>query len=251
MVIINGIQWEKTKECLFDCLKNNKKAHFRQIYFQCQQTFQIGFFQSLTKHERSIFYHFISPEEFSWLFTRLTHKNQRIVNRELPDKYFINMLNYMVSDDLIRYLRTVNKKKQYFYLPFLKKRHQRKANVLLAYRSNAIVSKMTMEYIFAYPNETIRDVIRRLKDKGSSKVFRYVYVITSTNQLIGVVSLRTLMIVPKNQYIYSIMKRHMIAVRPHTNRKKVKEIGHVYNLLTIPIVSKNHHMIGVIHLADL
>lgn len=251
MVIINRSQWEKTKECLYNCLYNNKKIHFRRIYFQCQQTFQVGFFQSLTRAERDMFYHFILPGEFSLLFVRLTHKNQRVVNRELPDEYFINMLNHMSPDDLIRYFRTINRKRQYFYLPYLNKQQQRKTKILLTSRSNTIVSKMTMEYVFAFPDETIKDVIGRLMDRGNNKTFHYVYVITAVNELIGVVSLRTLMLAPKNQIIHSVMKRHMIAVRPYTNKQKVKKIGHDYNLFIIPIVSQDHHMIGVIHIDDL
>lgn len=78
----------------------------------------------------------------------------------------------------------------------------------------------------------------------------YLYVIDERNHLVGVVSLRQLLLVPPTTPLKKIMSTDVISVRTETDQEEVARIVARYNLLGVPVVDVENKLVGLITVDD-
>jgi magnesium transporter len=78
----------------------------------------------------------------------------------------------------------------------------------------------------------------------------YIYVINADEQLVGVLSLRKLVIAPPHRRIRDIMEGDVIAVTPDTDQEAVARIVSDYGLLAVPVVDADNRLLGIITVDD-
>ena len=78
----------------------------------------------------------------------------------------------------------------------------------------------------------------------------YLYVIDDRNHLVGVVSLRQLLLVPPTTPLKKIMSMDVISVRTDTDQEEVARIVARYNLLGVPVVDVENKLEGLITVDD-
>jgi magnesium transporter len=78
----------------------------------------------------------------------------------------------------------------------------------------------------------------------------YLYVIDGRRHLVGVVSLRRLLLVPPDTPLKRIMTADLISVRVDVNQEEVARQVASYNLLAIPVVDEENKLVGVITVDD-
>jgi magnesium transporter len=83
----------------------------------------------------------------------------------------------------------------------------------------------------------------------ASEVF-YLYVLDRHGQLIGVVNLRALILAEPAQTIDDIMLRDVISVRVDTDQEEVAQIFSRYDLLAVPVVDAEDHLVGIVTVDD-
>lgn len=243
--------WEEWNGYLEKYLQNGNRPKFRSAFFQSHFMYQVAFFNQLHTLERISFYEMIHPEEFCKIFNKLEDNKQKKVIKEWDDKYVINMMDHMRLDQLIQLLRKLTKQDRDYYMAFLKKTKVRKIKIILSYEMNRVGSMMTMEYITANPNELVRKVLHRVKKAGrSGKSIDYVYVVSTINKLIGVVSLRSLLIARADQTMRFVMKEQVITTRIDAHKIAVEKIVNEYGLKVIPVVSKSDELLGIVIVND-
>lgn len=245
-------KWNREMNELRGYLKDNKKEQFRLAFFQFHHQHQATLFQTLTRVERLAFYRLIKPEEFAFLFMRFPKKVQKKVSKELQHNFFVNMLRNMSTVDIAHYFRQLNNEQRYFYMAFLPKRKVRIIKCLLCYHPHTVGGVMRMEYVVFEQDATVESVLVQLEEYVQiEKTAQYIFIVTYTNKLIGVVSLNRLITSPKRQVMSSLIKKRVIAVRPYLNKKIAHEIMIKHDLLSLPVVSKDNQMLGIIKEKDI
>ena len=78
----------------------------------------------------------------------------------------------------------------------------------------------------------------------------YLYVIDVRRHLVGVVSLRRLLLVPPSTPLKRIMTTDLISVRVDMDQEEVARLVASYNLLAIPVVDEENKLVGVITVDD-
>jgi magnesium transporter len=78
----------------------------------------------------------------------------------------------------------------------------------------------------------------------------YLYVIDARRHLVGVVSLRRLLLVRPETPLKRIMTTDLISVRVDINQEEVARLVASYNLLAIPVVDEENKLVGVITVDD-
>lgn len=232
-------------------LREGNRPKFRSIFFQFHLTHQIEFFNHLHTFERSSFYAMVEPKEFALIFMGLEDKKQQRIIIEVDENYIVHMLEHMHVHHLVHFFRKLNEQECNYYMAFMKKARVRKIKTILSFGTHCAGAMMTTEYITAHPNETVQKVIARIKKAGKkTKSIYYVYVVTKTNTLIGVVSLRRLLTASSEQTMKLIMKEQIITVRVHTHNRMIEKIVDTYHLGFIPVVSKDNNLLGIVIVND-
>ena len=103
----------------------------------------------------------------------------------------------------------------------------------------------------ALPQDTlVRDAIAHVQKSADVEVAFYLYVVSKYKHLLGVVSLRNLLLNPPDKQLKDIMTPDVISVRPDTDQEEVARIVARYNFLAVPVVDDENKLIGVVTVDD-
>jgi magnesium transporter len=105
--------------------------------------------------------------------------------------------------------------------------------------------------VFALSEDmTAAEAITALQASRDVEMVFYLYVIDVRRHLVGVVSLRRLLLVPPDTPLKRIMTTDLISVRVDINQEEVARLVASYNLLAIPVVDEENKLVGVITVDD-
>ena len=124
---------------------------------------------------------------------------------------------------------------------------------LLAYPPHSAGGIMTTEFVSVPADWTVAQVLTLVREVGADKESIYaIYIIDpQTKQLVQTVSLRQLLISDPNAPVISIVpEREPIVVTPLTDREDVSRIISKYNLLAVPVIAEDRHILGIVTVDD-
>jgi len=105
--------------------------------------------------------------------------------------------------------------------------------------------------VFALAEDlSVSEAITALQASRDFEMVFYLYVIDGRRHLVGVVSLRRLLLVPPDTALKRIMTTDLISVRVDVNQEEVARHVASYNLLAIPVVDEENKLVGVITVDD-
>jgi magnesium transporter len=105
--------------------------------------------------------------------------------------------------------------------------------------------------VFALSEEmTAGEAITEVQSARDVEMVFYLYVVDVRRHLVGVVSLRRLLLVPPDTPLKRIMTTDVISVRADMDQEEVARIVASYNILAIPVVDEENKLVGVITVDD-
>ncbi len=122
---------------------------------------------------------------------------------------------------------------------------------LMAYDQDTAGGLMTTELVAISGDLTCSQTIDRLREMApKAETIYYVYVVDSEERLIGVLSLRDLIIAPPQTVVSEIIVHNVIHVYVEDHADQVAQIVGRYNLLAVPVVSDDEKLLGIITVDD-
>ncbi|MGE0591387.1 MAG: magnesium transporter [Vicinamibacterales bacterium] len=97
---------------------------------------------------------------------------------------------------------------------------------------------------------TVGEAITELQTSRDVEMVFYLYVVDERRHLVGVVSLRRLLLVSPETPLKRIMTADMISARADMDQEEVAGLVASYNLLAIPVVDEENKLVGVITVDD-
>ena len=122
---------------------------------------------------------------------------------------------------------------------------------LLSHEEDTAGGVMTNEFIAYPPETTVREAIEKFRKYAAEvETVYYIYIVDASETLLGVISLRELLLAPLDTKISDIMETKLKTVTPETDEVEVAEIISKYNLLAIPVVDTEGFMLGIVTIDD-
>lgn len=162
-----------------------------------------------------------------------------------------DILEEMAPDDAADVLGDVSQEKAKELLQLMEPEAAEEARELLAYPENSAGGLMTTEYVQLSPEQTAQEAIDHLRESApEADTIYYLYVTDAEEHLLGVVSLRDLVIAPPNKKAGEFMHPDAISVPITADRREVTTTLVKYNLLAVPVVDEQDRVLGVITVDD-
>src|SRR5579862_2515127 len=122
---------------------------------------------------------------------------------------------------------------------------------LMSYDEDTAGGLMTTELVAISADLTCDQTINRLRELApKAETIYYVYVVDSEHRLVGVLSLRDLVIAPPETHVSDIMVQNVIHVYVEDHANEVAQTIGRYNLLAAPVVSEDEKLLGIITVDD-
>lgn len=121
---------------------------------------------------------------------------------------------------------------------------------LLSYPEETAGRIMSPDY-FALPEDTSAlAAIETLRSKHDVEMVFYLYVVDSRNHLLGVVSLRQLILADPHQPLREIMSTGVISVRTDADQEEVARLVARYDYLAVPVIDEQNRLMGIVTVDD-
>lgn len=251
MVKLNEESRERYFESIFKALKNRDKEQFLGLFLELHPTDQIELFLALYSDKRPMFYEYLSAGEFAEIFQGLDIDVQKEVIKELKKDYAADMFNHMQSDDIADFLGEIHEPHAKDILNAMEKEEAEEIIELMSYPEESAGALMTKEFVAIKATYTAQNVMDQLRKGGpGAETIYYLYVVNEKDKLVGVVSLRDLIVAPLEETVENIMSTQVVSVEAHTDQEEVAKLIRDYDLLAAPVVTSTNELIGIITVDD-
>ena len=162
------------------------------------------------------------------------------------------MLSEMDPDDAAELVSELDYDKAEKLLRLMGVKEQRAIRQLLGYREDTAGRIMTSEFVSLPEDSTVADAVALLRglDEDFESV-RYVYLTKEGgHKLSGVVTLNKLIVSDPDVRLSDICTEEVITASPEDDQEDVAEDIAKYNLLAMPVVADDGHMLGIVTVDD-
>jgi len=121
----------------------------------------------------------------------------------------------------------------------------------LAYREGSAGRIMDPEFFALAEGETVQSAIAAIQQKRDLEMIFYLYVIDRDEHLVGVTSLRQLLLSRPAQTLGEIMQKAVIKVHVDTDQEEVAAQAARYDLLAVPVVDDQNRLVGIVTVDDI
>ena len=136
-------------------------------------------------------------------------------------------------------------------LGLMEKDEAEEVQELMTYDEETAGGIMTTEFVAVPASLTAAQTIDRLRElEPTAETIYYVYVTDSDDRLVGVLSLRDLIVAKPDTAISSFMFDEPVAVRTDASQEEVTEVVARYNLLAVPVVDAEGRLEGIVTVDD-
>ncbi len=122
---------------------------------------------------------------------------------------------------------------------------------LLSYPPETAGGRMTPSYVALLPDVRVDQAIAALRKVAAEvETIYYAYVVDEANHLLGVVSMRDLVLSPPYRTVGEIMTRDIVKVRATADQEEAARLLVGEGLLAIPVVDDEDRLLGIITVDD-
>ena len=203
-----GQEMEEQFALLLETLKNQQMNEFRELFLALHIYEQGQFYQSLDEKDRQHLYNYLSPKELADMFDVIEEDNENMKDylAEMRPSYAADMLAEMYTDNAVDLLNMLDKSQKAKYLSLLSSEEAGEIKELLHYEDETAGAIMTTEFVSIVANQTVRSAMYVLKNQADmAETIYYVYVVDQENHLVGVISLRDLIVNDDDTLIADIL----------------------------------------------
>ena len=110
---------------------------------------------------------------------------------------------------------------------------------------------MTTEYAVLPQDITVKDALDKLRVVAPEReTIYYVYVINDAHNLLGIVSLKNLILARTNLFVKDIMDKDILRVNAFADSESASKIISDYDLLALPVVDNSNKLVGIVTVDD-
>jgi magnesium transporter len=162
------------------------------------------------------------------------------------------LVDAMSPDQQADLFRELPEAEQRRILPTLDRKTQQALAFLLRYPPETAGGIMTTEFLTVSPSATVEETLELIRRVGGGKETVYlIYVVDREKKLQHVISLRELILSDRATRVTELGSgRKLVSAGPYTDREEVARLISKYDLLAIPVVDKDQHILGIVTVDD-
>ena len=201
--------------------------------------------EHLEDDERLSVFRLLPPERAGEVLVELSAPLQESLTTELGDAVLAQILNELQSDDAADIFSHLSHERAENVIKLVRPEVSEELHKLVGYETDTAGGIMALEFVSVNANSTIREAIHNIRKKREEvENLYYVWVVDDSGRLAGVVSIKNLVLEPRDRLIKDIMNPDVISVDVNTDQEEVARIVKQYDLVNIPVINGHDRLIG-------
>ena len=171
---------------------------------------------------------------------------------KLDTEHKKNILELMSLDDMADILSQLEENEREDIMELLSQKDADDVKELLIYEEESNGGIMTTGYIQINEYMTVKETIAHMRKYAEdAETIYYVYVVDNEERLVGVLSLRELIVARDSSIVKDLMSENIISVFVDEDRDEAVRLVSKYNLIAIPVIDREHRLKGIITVDDI
>ncbi len=241
---------EDDLEKIKDLLEQKKFTALKELLSETNEADVAAIFEEMDEKELPILFRLLGKEEAAEVFSRMEHDTQTTLVNALTDKELHQVLDELFLDDTVdmieempanivaRILRNTDAQTRY------------QINELLKYPKNSAGSMMTVEYVNIKKDMTVGEAIARVRKMAPNSETIYTVYVTENRELVGLCTMKELLISQDEEKIEDIMETNIITVTTGDDQEDVAKMFSKYGFLALPVVDHEDRLVGIVTVDD-
>ena len=183
-------------------------------------------------------------------FVAMGHEEQESLIRSFTDKELVAIVEDLSVDDAVDIIGEMPANVVARILRSADAQTRKSINEILLYPEDSAGSMMTPEYVALRPNMTVEESFDKIRKVGHDKETIYTCYVTENRRLVGVISVRSLLVAPKTTTVAELMHENFIFVKTTDDKEFVAGQIKKYGYLAIPVVDGDEKLVGIVTIDD-
>ena len=201
--------------------------------------------EHLNPEERIFLFESLEPESAGDVLVEIEAPVQEKILSDLDNQAITEIVEELDSDDAADVVGDLPEERAKQIIETLDDEISDEIERLLPYPEDTAGGIMALEFVAVHEDATLGQAIDIIRAKREDVVnFFYLFAVDDFERLVGVVSLKDLVLEPAGRKIREIMNPEVISVPVHLDQEEVAQLFKKYDLVTIPVVDDNHRLVG-------
>ncbi|MBO5021366.1 MAG: magnesium transporter [Clostridia bacterium] len=239
------------EEKIFELIEGKKFGLLKELLSEMNPVDLAPIFEEVTEKDLPVIFRILPKELAAEVFVEMETDMQQLLIEAFSDRELREVIDELFMDDTVDIIEEMPASVTKRILKQTDAATRRMINQLLAYPEDSAGSIMTTEYIDLKKDMTVDDAFDRIRKIGFDTETIYAcYVTDRSRRLLGIVSIKDLLLNAKECVIRDIMEENIIYVNTHDEQEYVANQFEKYDLLALPVVDKENRLIGIVTVDD-
>jgi magnesium transporter len=202
---------------------------------------------AFTPPERAVLFRLLEKQEAAEVFEYLPLEDQQELLGSFKQEQLREIVEHMSPDDRAYLLDEMPAKVAKKLLGLLTPEERAATALLLGYGENTAGRIMTPEYVDLKSFVNVAQALEKIRRVGLDKeTIYYAYVTDEKRRLIGIVSLRQLVLADPQTRVEDIMEQDLVYAHTNDDQEEVAHKIQNYDLLALPVVDREDRLVGIV-----
>jgi magnesium transporter len=232
--------------------RRNATANLRKILLKTHPADLATIFRYFTEPERRDIFTLITDKHHAAEILSEMDDSFRIeLVKQLTQEQTIELFSEMATDDLADVLGLLPDDLTNEIVALMEPESTQELETIMGYPEDTAGGIMIPESFALHEETTVEEAISILQHSENSEMVFYVYVVDDDRHLKGVCSLRQLLMVNPGKQLKDFMIQQVVSVLPETDQEEVARLVGRYNILALPVVDEDNHLLGIVTVDDI
>ena len=243
-----NVTLEKTIAALTE---QKKYPALRDILVTMNPTDIAIMFDDLEEHTLPLLFRLLPKDIASETFVEMDPDSQELLIRGFSDSELKEVVDELYVDDAVDLVEEMPANVVKRILRQADAETRKLINDILKYPEDSAGSIMTTEFVDLRPNMTVADAVKHIKRTGfDSETINTCYVTDEGKHLLGIVSIRSIILAEDETPLADIMEENVIAAGTLDDQEDAIDMISKYNFTVLPVVDGERRLVGIITVDD-
>ena len=198
-----------------------------------------------------LLFRLLPKEQAAEVFVELDSDQQELLIQGFSNTELKEVLDELYLDDAVDIVEEMPANVVKRILKHSDPETRKSINEILKYPEDSTGSIMTTEFVDLRANFTVEDALKHIRRTGPDKeTINVCYVVDDYRHLIGVLSIRTILLAEEDDVVGDIMERNFICVQTLDDQEDTAQALSKYDFLALPVVDTEGRLVGIVTIDD-
>jgi len=243
--------YEEYQEKVEELLRSKKYAELRDLLLPMEPADIADLLEECGEESMPLLYRLLPKELAAEVFVELEADSQEMLINGFSNNELKEVLDELYLDDVADIVEEMPATVVIRILDKATPEMRKSINELLKYPEDSAGSIMNMEFLSLKKDMTVEDAFKRIRRVGGDmETINTLYVTDPTRRLLGVLSVRDLLLAESDDLIEDIMDTNVVSVTTTDDKEDVAQAMSKYDYLSMPVVDREGRLVGIVTVDD-